>query len=522
MTSPRYRYPAMAWDCDDPTKPKKTPLRGQESDFIMSGFFLKRIVVVIMIALSLMMILPQFSLPRVSAQSYTFSGPQEVDLIPGQDDTPSTLQAVNGTMWIVWQHWLDQGYFITYGSKNGWSSPQLLPTGVNLTITPTIGQLANTTIILVWSSNQTGFWNLYYKLYSGLVWSSSVRLTSGTLFNDFSPRVTVARNSTLWVFWERHPTTSNSTLVYYKTLKGNTWSTDTQLSPTPPPNGIGDYTPGPITTVDGRIWVTWDRLVTRNTSNVYYRYYDGHAWQSETLLTNNNTLDMNPTLAVDRNGTIWDVWSRAMFLGIDPATNTAVYQDKLWYKYSTDGSHWSRDIQLTFYGDINTPLDDGEPSVVQGFDKSLYIFYSSDYPIASDFKIFYIKTNSISPVHNAKLIQLQAGPIAYQKLIATITVKIQNLGDYAETLSLTVTARNATTYTIYSAVPVILQLGSTLTVVVAWNTTSVPVGKYTVTASFTLTGQPASLTPGDTLQYNYLTIVPFVSPPPCRFRFCNQ
>ncbi len=126
---------------------------------------------------------------------------------------------------------------MTYTTSHGWSVIQTLPTGTSFTISPTLEQLHNSSIILVWSSNQTGRWNLFYKLYSMGAWRNSVQLTSGTSFDDFFPEVAVSTNSTLYLFWERY-VSSTSASIYYKTLKGNAWSGDIQLS-----SGNVDVTP---------------------------------------------------------------------------------------------------------------------------------------------------------------------------------------------------------------------------------------------------------------------------------------
>src|SRR2546428_387885 len=280
---------------------------------------------------------------------------------------------------------------MNYSSSAGWSVIQTLPTGNRFVISPTMSQLHNSSIILLWSSNQTGRWNLYYKFYSNGAWHGTVQLTTGTSFDDFFPEVAVSTNSTVYVFWERF-FSSTSASIYYKTLKGNTWSADTQL---------------------------------------------------------------------------------------------------------------------TFYGDVNTPLDDLSPSVVQGVDKTLWIFYSTDYPSAYEFDIYYVKSSSIFPVHNVVITQIQSGPYAFQKNYATVLVTLSNQGDYYETIQLTITAANLTSYTIASAVSENVPAGSTVTLGFSWNIGSAPLGRYVITVSYPrLTGQSLLASGGDQLQFRVLTLVP--------------
>jgi len=222
-------------------------------------------------------------------------------------------------------------------------------------------------------------------------------------------------------------------------------------------------------------------------------------------------------LVQDRNGTIWIFWSRQVQLS---SGANAVYEQKLFYKNTFDGSNWAADTQLTTYGDVNTPLDDLSPSVVQGFDKTLWIFYSTDYPFASEYDIYYIKTGAITPVHNVVITTIQSGPYAFQKNFATVLVQITNLGDFFETIQLTITATNLTSYTIASSVTKTIPLGSTtmttVTFTFSWNTTSVPQGRYVITVSYPrLTGQSLLASGGDQLQFRVLTILPPIKTGAC-------
>jgi len=444
----------------------------------------------------LLLALPLFSVPRVAG--YAFGGPQALELTPGSSDYPSALQASDGTLWVAWQQYYETGVYMTYTTGGGWSVIQTLPTGTQFTISPTLAQLRNSSLILLWSSNQTGRWNLFYKLYSNGAWRSSVQLTSGSSFDDFFPEAAVSTNSTVYVFWERF-VSSTSSSIYYKTLKGDTWSGDIQLS-----TGNVDVTPAALGTYDGKIWIAWAR---QNAAlyNVVLRNYNGVTWSPETVLTTNN-YDIDPSLVQDRNGTMSIFFSRQIQLS---GGSNAIYEQKLFYKTTFDGSTWSADTQLTSYGDVNTPLDDLSPTVVQGVDKTLWIFYSTDYPFGSEFDIYYIKTNSISSVHNVVISRIQSGPYVFQKTFATVLVTVSNIGDFAETIQLTITAVNLTSYTIVSSVSKSVPVGSTLIFSFGWNTTSIPQGRYVITASYPrLTGQSLLSSGGDTLQFKILTILP--------------
>jgi hypothetical protein len=451
---------------------------------------------------------PKALAPAAATVSYTFSSPQAVELNSLTNSFSSALQASDGTIWIAWQYYLDQGVYAT--DKAGvWSSILPLPTGSRYISNPNFAQLRNGSIILSWSSNQTGHWNLYYRLNFLGVWKPVIQLTSGT-FDDYFPSVAVGSNSTVYLFWERVFSTG-SIMIYYKTLKNNVWSSDTPLTS----GASQDLTPSALSAYDGKIWVAWSRVISSTSNSVYYRNYNGTGWSPEFQLTTKN-YDIQPSLVQDRNGTILIFYSRQMSLGSN------IYQQKLWFDYTTDGTTWSSETQLTSYGDSTTPLDDFEPSVIQGVDKSLWIFYSTDYPLGTDYNIFYIRSNAISPTHNVVISQVQSGPIAFQNNFATVLVTVSNPGDYSETVQVTITAVNLTSYTIASAVTETVPAGSTISFAFGWSTTAVPLGTYLITVSYPrLSGQSFLASGGDSAQYKYLTILPPIKSPGCKFMLRN-
>jgi hypothetical protein len=240
--------------------------------------------------------------PSVSGSSApaTFGNPILLQSITGPDLYPTVLQDSNFTLWVAWEHRDLVSSQIVYKTSNGlaWSAPQNLTTGTWFNRDPSLSQLKNGTIILVWSSSQTGIYLLYYKTFTRGVWSSPVQLTSGT-FNDLSPKTVLARDSTLWLVWQRN-TGTTSRQIYYKTLKGNTWSGDTPLTT----DTLLHVTPGAMVGKDGSIWVVWSTFITSTQLDVSYRTFNGTTWSGDIPLTSKN-YDLSPEFVQDRNGTIW-------------------------------------------------------------------------------------------------------------------------------------------------------------------------------------------------------------------------
>ncbi len=431
--------------------------------------------------------------------SSSFSSPQVLQFLPGRDEYPSALQARNGSLWVVWQHSPYRIYLRTYNGTF-WSTPQDLAIGTRYNFAPSLSQLQNGTLILFWSSNQTGHWNFYYETFSGSVWTKAVQLTSGP-FDDFFASAVLGPDSVLWIFWER--VTSGSQELYYKTLNGTQRSADTQLTFDPTWN----VTPAATVTIDGTIWVTWSRLDSKNGNyNLFYRTFNGIRWSGDTQFTNSLTVDLEPSIVQDRNGTLWLFWSREMLL--KSGTNL-LYQQKLFCKNSYDGGKtWSADTQLTFAGDATNPIDDLEPSAVQGIDRGIWVFFSSDLTgFGSDFDIYYIKTNPISPVHAVAVTSLRVSPVRiFPWYDVSITVTIADLGDFNENASLTVLVEAGVILNI-STISAFLTPGGFKTFTLNWNASSAPPGRYLVLGSLaSVPGETIGSSLGNTFKFSTLNI----------------
>jgi hypothetical protein len=486
-----------------------------------------------------MIILPLAFLP---VHAYFFSGPQPLEngTLTSIESIPTAFQAKNGSLMVTWDSdRLGQNQAF-YKSFNGvsWTTSTNITGGPSSqsNSSPSIGQLQNGTIVLVWSGNQTGHSNIYYKALSGNLWGTPHNITESCAncgivpYGDLGPKIVLGLNGTLWVFWERQQAStaancSGSTLkicrqIFYKTLTGNIWSKEKQLTT----DNTWNRFPGVSVLADGSLRVVHSKWLNSTANyNIYYLTFNGTQWSMDTPLTQVSTWDLNPTIAQDRNGTLWVFWSRKITF------STTVTGNGIFYKFSPDaGQTWSPDGQLTSGGNSSLPVDDLQPYAVQGntrnsdgsTDHSLWVFYSTDLNFsASGFDLYYIKIGSTSsnprvgiwPVHNIAVTSLLVSPVeTLPGGVPTITVVVSNIGDFLETnVPLTVRAVSATnSFTIGSANP-ILGGGGSATFTFNWDTTGIPAGKYTIIASVPLVpGETVGAGLDNTLQFQFLTIDP--------------
>jgi hypothetical protein len=305
----------------------------------------------------------------------------------GFDGLPSISQTVDGKIWIAWTRNAIDDFSIVYQTSSdlgaSWSPETILTTDAGTDISPSIFQDMNGSIWVVWSSDRTGGFDLYYKTSSdnGLTWSNATRLTTDPS-DDLSPTATQTMNGSIWVVWSSDRTGGFD--LYYKTSSDNglTWSNATRLTTDPNP----DKLPSIAQTSDGNIWVSWSSNRLED-YEIFYKTYNGLSWSNETNLTVDPNIDTDPSILQTLDGTTWIFWSRR---NVTPEVveGELVYCEDLYYKYSCEnGITWSDSIQFTFT-DIYTVVEDGYiivcynddtwSTVMQARDTSIWVAWTSN------------------------------------------------------------------------------------------------------------------------------------------------
>jgi hypothetical protein len=454
-------------------------------------------ILLVMVILSLAM-LPQVHSPASSSQPRTSVQPQPSMYYnppsplngsitaSGFDLDPAALVTSDGNLWIAWESNRAGSYQIYYQIYNGilWTLPTVVSSAA-FNSAPSLAQMNNGTVILVWAGGTNGTNNhLYYRTNTNGIWKGAVSLTSGTGFTDELPKAIVTRDSTLWVFFERDTSTGPSTppnrQIYYKTLRGNNWSSDTVFTT----GSAMNQQPAATVIRNGNIWVAWARNATGGNNIIYYRSFNGTQWSGDTALTSPGVTS-SPSLVQDRNGTMWLYWSQNL------AVSGNVTQNQILYKSSTNvGQSWSAATNLTRWGDVNNPINNITPFAVQGSDTTLSVFFSTDVvePLGYGFHIYYIQSSPIYPVYAVGISSVQVSPTMNYPYgdnptnIATITVTVQNYGDQNQAITVNLQASNTTKYSLTPQTGTVLaSLSSVFTF--KWNVTGITPARYTLAIS---------------------------------------
>lgn len=174
------------------------------------------------------------------------------------DVSPSIVQLMNGTILVVWQSTRtgNNDIFCRKSPDGGasWSSETPITTDANEDRNPSVTQMEDGRIWVVWHSNRLGDNEVLGKVYDGLSWSDYMRLTTNAQ-DDTNPSILQTIDGTLWLFWSSPPSVNARNDLYYKTLlnNGDTWSERVQFTTDP----YDDIWSSITQTNDTKIWVLW-------------------------------------------------------------------------------------------------------------------------------------------------------------------------------------------------------------------------------------------------------------------------
>jgi hypothetical protein len=459
--------------------------------------------------------------PSASA-AWLICGP--VESYPGFDLQPATLSASDGTLWLAWTANHNAGGVLTsnfnvlYATRltNGtWLAPSSLTTRGGQNQMPALAQTSGTVYIFWTYKNTTSTHphsQIYYRTFNGNTWSPYTQVTTTTSMNDTGPSAAVGPDGTLWLAWTRdNDTASGSTSVmrqlWYKTLKNSVWSPDANI--TSPSDVNWNWQPSLMVGKDGVPRMAFARgQSSTGHYQINYMTYGSGKWSLAnpivSLCTGSScTGDLNPSIMQDRNGTLWLFWSRNLVVS-STLSNYVIYG-----KYSVDnGANWSSiETAITPVScGLTSCVDSQYPAAVQSnisTDQNIWVFDSMDPPSTNSFDIWGLKTlNPIYPIHDVSVSAInQPNAFQYpggfstigQSANVTVSVTVRDLGDFPESVTVTLTVTNTTQYRL-SPSTVQLIAGGTAVLRLNWTTVfdGTKPGWYDVSAV-------AGIVPGETL-----------------------
>lgn len=325
-----------------------------------------------------------------------------------QDTNPSILQALNGTIWVVWAsnrpppspplgpdfsidaipsnltipRGESDNSTIIITSLRDFNEPVDLmavnePANVTTTldpdsVTPPSNGTANANLtVTVGPEALVGNYSLYVLGRSGKKSHTveiELEITNSTMlgYNLSSPHVSSTEKEE----------SSGNYRVYYKTShdSGVTWSDNTPLEPA---SSSDDQNPFIIQTLDGTIWIAWQTHRTGDYEIFYKTSSDGTSWSDAHNVTSNPSSDKSPSLTQTSDGTVWVAWS---------SDRTGQYEI---FSKTYDGAVWSAATPRT----STATYIDSTPSILTTFNGTIWLFWSSsEDKVSATADLFYQKS----------------------------------------------------------------------------------------------------------------------------------
>jgi hypothetical protein len=349
-----------------------------------------------------------------------------------------------------------------------WLPEQQLTSSTSNGLTPALVQQTNGNIMLVWTSNMSGNYSLYYKTYAAGVWSSPSRLTTPQ-GRDSTPSLVQMRNGTVLLYWTRESLSGTVVrYIYYKSYTNGLWSKEARFS-----TGGTEEEPSVYQTDDGTIWVVYAANRFGNL-DIFYKTYNG-SWSSEVRLTTNTADDRQSWLTQDLNGMLWEFWTRCVPL------SGGTCEDKIFYITSSNlGATWSPEVQFTFDPTGYIIYDSHPAAIHYERDKMMYVFWGTDLTGPGvDFDVW-LRTSNPIPIHDVSVSNATSSPTLLQQggtVRSNFTAN--NPGDYNETLTINSLYQNSTSV-IFKTTTMALRPGRSAFVQTWWNTTISAPAKYQI------------------------------------------
>lgn len=228
------------------------------------------------------------------------SEPSRLDPVE-QFDYPSVATAPDGTVWIAWQGYHNEGdhVYVRHSTDAGWSPTERLTDNkgdIYRTATAVDGK---SRVWVVWSERHGTKWDLYARRREGSSWSARQKITTADYPNIFHSMV-ADRAGNLHLVWVAHR--DGKSFVAWSKLTGDAWSAPRLIS------GPSAWNPEAAADSAGNLWVAWDSYRTGNYDIFLRQVGAGGVLGEEMQVTKSPLMQNHVTVAVDGRDRVWLAW----------------------------------------------------------------------------------------------------------------------------------------------------------------------------------------------------------------------
>ncbi len=225
--------------------------------------------------------------------------PFQISPDKGQSDYPSMCKAHDGSVWSVWQNYIEGNEFDTIQvarlKNNSWSNHMDIPGIKGDIYKPACAVDKAGDLVVIWSEQNNGDWDLWQINYNGK-WSEKKKLFNRK-GHDFAQKLITKPDGDLAMAWQGFG--DDSFDIFFAEQRNGKWSAPQKIS------GLGnDWFPDICVDNKGSITVAWDSYRLGN-YDIYLRQFKNNKWQEEVLVSSNEYFEANVSIAADNNDGVW-------------------------------------------------------------------------------------------------------------------------------------------------------------------------------------------------------------------------
>ncbi|HSR33767.1 MAG TPA: GDSL-type esterase/lipase family protein [Anaerolineae bacterium] len=254
-----------------------------------------------------------------------FSQPASSDVnVPKLQEARSltTMRDEAGELWAVWD--ADSGsdveiYFSRWNGR-GWSAPKPVHSRPHAwDRSPTLVSAANGQIWLVWVSierNDPEQRQLYASRWTGQQWTDPEAVPMGSISSAKSPVLAAppeqdgggVQDGTVWLAWVGFDGSDDE--IFVSRWDGKAWLPPQQVNADDDDPSFYDLEPQLAVGRDGQPWVVWTGYQAGLDDEIFASHWTGDGWTPEQMVSRDDqALDAMPSLVLDAQDRPWVAWA---------------------------------------------------------------------------------------------------------------------------------------------------------------------------------------------------------------------
>jgi lysophospholipase L1-like esterase len=233
----------------------------------------------------------------------------------------TTAQDSSGSLWAAWEvdDGIDVEIYFSHQTGQEWLAPQAVQSRPDAwDRSPSLAITSDGTPWLAWSSAERvnpGVHEIYVSRWLGQGWSEPEAVPRGNILTEAcalcgdatQPVLAAAPGGTLWLAWVGLDATGDQ--IYAQHWNGRSWSVPVRVSAEEQDPSLYDLQPRLAVGRDGLPWLVWTGHQSGVDDEIYASHLTAAGWTPEQMVSQDDrAVDGSPSVVVDSQGQPWVAW----------------------------------------------------------------------------------------------------------------------------------------------------------------------------------------------------------------------